>query len=365
VALHRKVKAGFLFPALAFGAVFAVSLLCLELLLRSAPSLFPPRYLNHAFSRYGTFPGGIYFEEPLSESYFMFPRDGKRASWNGYFWDHRTDGYGFRNPEGGEGKETLLLGDSIVYGHGVEEEDTAAHFLRERHGHGVYNMSRQGDSLYQHYLLLRLYLEEFRPRLVVLFFFLNDLHDIESRRSGDEIRRRPEIEDFDYGKIRAGVEAGGRKTPSPIANLPYRLASLRLLKGLLTDIMGRIPSPAAADGALPPYLAPYYAPERFELLAEYYRVMLADMKERCRRSGAELALVNLSMERVLPPAALPALEQADTLLRTITSDLMVEYAETSALFRDCEGCFLKNDGHLTAEGHEKLASFLHERLLSK
>jgi hypothetical protein len=365
--LHRRVKVGVLFPALALGAALVLSLLCLELLLRSAPSLFPPRYLNHAFSRYGTFPGGIYFQEPLSGASFMFPRDHKRASWNGYFWDHSTDGYGFRNPESGEGREILLLGDSIIYGHGVEEEETAAHLLRERHGHGAYNMSRQGDSLYQHYLLARLYLEEFRPRLVVLFFFLNDLYDVETLRSGDEIRRRPEIEDFDYGAIRAGIEAGGREVPSPIVSLPYRLASLRLLKGLLTDVIGRIPSPAGAadDGMLPPYLAPYYEAGRFGLLAQYYRVILADLKERCRRSGADLALVNLSMERVLPPSALPALEQADTLLREIASDLMVEYAETSALFRDCEGCFLKNDGHLTAEGHEKLAFFLHERILSK
>jgi hypothetical protein len=92
---------------------------------------------------------------------------------NGLRWRHATDARGFRNPDGVP-TQVLLLGDSMIYGHGVEEPATVAGVLRREHAIAAYDMSRQGSCLYDDYVLLRLWLERLRPRQVVLFVFVND-----------------------------------------------------------------------------------------------------------------------------------------------------------------------------------------------
>ena len=67
-----------------------------------------------------------------------------RCHWNGYSWRHRTDAWGGRNPETWSEVDVALLGDSMIYGHGVEEEQTTAHFLRERLGVKVSNLGSHG-----------------------------------------------------------------------------------------------------------------------------------------------------------------------------------------------------------------------------
>ena len=54
--LRRLVR-----KTLALAAASILFLLTIELLLSLWPGLLPPRLANHAFSKYGSFPGGIYF----------------------------------------------------------------------------------------------------------------------------------------------------------------------------------------------------------------------------------------------------------------------------------------------------------------
>src|SRR5215467_7764816 len=46
-----------------------------------------------------------------------------------YYWHHKTDAMGFRNPADRTQASIVLLGDSMVYGHGVEETSTIRHHL--------------------------------------------------------------------------------------------------------------------------------------------------------------------------------------------------------------------------------------------
>ncbi len=99
----------------------------LELLLAFAPGLFGEQRLNEVYSRYDIRPGGIYVRERRAGLRFMWPDFSTENYWNGYRWQHSTDSRGFRNPPGTP-TEVLLLGDSLIYGHGVEEPETVSAF---------------------------------------------------------------------------------------------------------------------------------------------------------------------------------------------------------------------------------------------
>ncbi len=192
----------------------------LDLLLLLRPEVFGEQRANEIFSRYDTRPGGIYVREKRTRMRFMWPDFTTENYWNGYRWQHATDARGFRNPPGTPA-DVLLLGDSLIYGHGVEETETVAHFLRTEHAIGAYNMGRQGAALYDEYVLLRTFLPELSPQSVVLFVFLNDFDDLEVYRTAGEIAAMPEIDRLDY----PGVREWNRRLPGA---LPQPAAALAL-----------------------------------------------------------------------------------------------------------------------------------------
>src|SRR5207245_5469937 len=68
---------------------------------------------------------------------------------NGYVWHHQTDALGFRNASLHIPADVVLLGDSLVYGQGVDFEDTLGNRLEERSGLRVVNLGLQGDCAFQ------------------------------------------------------------------------------------------------------------------------------------------------------------------------------------------------------------------------
>jgi hypothetical protein len=219
----------------------------------------------------------------------------------------------------------------VIYGHGVEDEQTVASFLRREYGHPVYNMARQGDCLYEQYRLLRLYLDEFSPRTVLLFAFSNDLTDLAKTEAFARSDRPPEIEEHDYAAIRRSIAQRGRNRPS----VPF--ASRFVLGRLATDrraaddkrsgkeakrkrraevqrVLGRLGllqregktldlEQAKQIVSLPQFrdrLEKGWSSldatdlERGE---KYYRLILEDLHRRCREKGTTLVLVNLALDQ--------------------------------------------------------------------
>lgn len=67
----------------------------------------------------------------------------------------------------------LLAGDSVMFGHGVEEPETAGHLLAERYAprYQVLNLSVSGWSPDQYYLYLERTLPKVKPKVVVVAVF--------------------------------------------------------------------------------------------------------------------------------------------------------------------------------------------------
>lgn len=345
-----------------------LGLLLLEAALRVLPLRRASALANDVYTAYGSFPGGVYFTDPETGINFMVPGFETENFWNGYSWRHRTDPLGFRNPPGllrKEDRPVLLLGDSLIYGHGVDEEHTVAHVLRSRYGRPVYNMARQGDCLFQQHALLRLYLSELRPRQVVLFVFLNDFRDLLTYRTDEELALLPEL-GLDYGAMRRRVARLGRQPEYPLKRQAYRLRSLRLLRGLARYLDGDWIARAQAAPAAPGDLAAaVLEPEPFRKAGGYYRRVLAETRRLLAAAGVDLQVVLLDVGPVAGPDGQRAYERLEALLSQAGRDLGFSFATTEGVFTDCGGCFLAGDGHFSPQGHARLARFLESAVFSR
>jgi len=353
----------------AFAASCLVALAILELALRLAPEFPGMRLANATWSRYGRFPGGIYARERASGVYFMWPSQRVENYWNGHRWRHATDSLGFRNPEGAS-HDVLLLGDSLIYGHGVDEEATVAHFLRSEHGIGAYNMGRQGACFYDQYVYLRTFAAELRPRTIVLFVFLNDFDDLEVYRSAEKIATLPETA-YDYAGIRRWAATLAERRPGAVRSFFASLPSFRLLRGVAKSLSGPVgfatpawaaskpetPLPANA----PPYLAPLASDERFAAIRDYYFRLFDDLRSRDGVRGSRILWVFLdagSDARGFPREQGRGMRLLDDLAARFDGAAF----DTRPIYADCGDCFLPRDGHYTAAGHRRLARFVADAL---
>lgn len=330
---------------LSCGLAIAFVLATADVVLRLSPRSVSGRLGNAAFSVYGSFPGGIFFRDRIAGLDFMHPKFATTAYANGYRWLHETDTYGFRSPPDLDRREVLVLGDSMIYGHGLGPSDTVADVLRVEHGLVAYNMARPGDCLFQQYVLLRLYLDRFQPRRVILFVFWNDFLDLLEIRTAQQIDEAPEIDAYDYEALAERV-----RTATPQHSLWdqifFRSRALRLLAAL---------SRRSSKTPIPNGLVPA---ADFDRVVRYYDRILADLNQRIRERGAELEVVLLDH---------PSLEWGDLesrlhdLLELLSRSHGFDYRSTGSLLESCADCLLPGDGHLSGEGARRVAAFLARR----
>ena len=133
---------------------------------------------------------------------------------------------GFRGPEFGAGHRdrarVAILGDSYVFGHGVEEDETFAALLRQRWPHAeVGNFGVIGYSTDQELLLLRDTVLPLDPTLVVLCLYRNDVLD-NGQSTAWGLYRKPRF-------VRAGDGSLGLDSGDLDADLPF---SMRLRRSL-------------------------------------------------------------------------------------------------------------------------------------
>src|SRR5262245_48861129 len=159
-------------------ASILVGLVALELVLRAYPLLLGDTYANGALSKYTNRPGGIFYYDRALAINLMIPNVTTRMYYNRYAWTHETDALGFRNREPIVPADVMLLGDSLIYGHGAEYEHTVGYLLHGATGLRVANLARQGDCAFQEAYLLTAFLPVVRARYVFYHFFENDIADL-------------------------------------------------------------------------------------------------------------------------------------------------------------------------------------------
>jgi lysophospholipase L1-like esterase len=174
--------------ALALVALVA-ALAIVEASLRTFVDALPLALANDLASGYNARRSGIYRFQPDMDMFLMRPHYEREMFFNGYHWHHRTDWMGFRNPEDRRSADVVLLGDSMVYGHGLEEPSTIRHHLEALIGRNVANLGIQGAGIHEEYQVLKRFGLPLEPRFVFLFFLENDIDDLVQLHTDDEMRR--------------------------------------------------------------------------------------------------------------------------------------------------------------------------------
>ena len=166
----------------------ALTLGAVELGLRLFTALLPHRVGNYLAFAYDDRPHGIFRFNPEMNMLLMRPHYEREMYFNGYRWHHKTDWMGFRNPVDRTAADVVLLGDSMIYGHGVEETSTVRHHLEQALGRPVANLGMQGAGIHQEYQVLKRFGVPLAPRYEFLFL-VNDIFDLTTALTDRDMER--------------------------------------------------------------------------------------------------------------------------------------------------------------------------------
>jgi hypothetical protein len=329
-----------------------ISLLALEMTLRRWPTLLGSAFANGAVSRYTAGQGGIYYFDRGLGMYFMIPNHRTVMSYNGYTWMHWTDSLGFRNEPLHIPADVILLGDSVVYGHGVDYEHTFGYYLERRSGLQVANLGRQGDSAFQEAYLLTAYVALFKPRFVVHVFTPNDIDDLYTYLTNaameafiaqpiDRITYPPRT---DPERLLRERERSIRQR-SIVKRAAENLYLMKMLRWLhYTYREWRASAGGAAALTAPAGRRPGSADVGTDPASLGWRYMehaLAYMNHVAAHAGARLLMAPIAQGRQLE------------ILRGIAARHAIDVIDTAPVFTG--PTFLPNDGHFTPHGARVMA----------
>lgn len=340
-----RVRSRWLLKAGLFVASLALSLALVELLLRVAPEAIGREFANGVKTGYAMTVEGIYYTgqdcdgRPVN---LMKPSFRARMYYNGYTWGHQTDRHGFRNTSERTHADAVLVGDSMVYGHGVEIHETLAARLEDATGLIVANLGVQGSSALAESFYLGQNIDRLQPEWVFYCFFENDVFDVywylDDDAIEDYLAKPIEVmddcrrEDRWQGDQSAATLAGRFQraigTPYLTRILYWRrlVAQQRATERRAEDALG--------DGDSLGWRAT--------------RAAILRMRHTARARAAEFVMVPIT----------PSRSRADEVLGAFARRHAIPLIDTSAIDERDEALFLPGDGHLSGEGARRLAGLI-------
>lgn len=300
-------------------------------------------------------------------------------------WRHQGDRWGFRNPESWERVDVALLGDSFVYGHGVEEHETIAHFMRDQTRLRVANLGVTGGSPVEYLVYLRNFALRLAPRVVVVLAFANDIDDILEKRD------RVALEKFANGENAPEL---GTVEPETLFRAAYRdesPAAERLLRWSVSyqtwefyrpRLSAWLSRSAVAHQEEPPGPmqirkrknkdrpvgdAPREEDTGDPLAVAYAKRAFRIMADSSREAGATLVIGYIPARRQRDPFLNPAMEW---LLGNIAREDHVGFLDLAPVLSGPDGDPLPgdripDDGHFSAQGAERASRAIVEYLRSQ
>jgi len=158
----------------------------------------PTLWANELGTGYAVSGNGIYRFDPSLNMVRMRPHYARKMFFNGYHWHHETDWMGFRNPLDRDRVDVALVGDSMIYGHGLEEPQTVRSHLERLLNRPVANLGIQSAAMDYEYEIIKHDAVRLNPRYLFVFFLNNDITDVEGRLSNSEMRRFLELPEDDH-----------------------------------------------------------------------------------------------------------------------------------------------------------------------
>lgn len=286
-----------------------------------------------------------------------------------YRVDYRINSRGFRGPETAAPDATrsrlVVVGDSIVEGHGVEENQRFTEFLTDW---DTVNAGMQGASPIYYAANVERYLD-LQPRMILLMLFENDVAEDRFRESSME--DWPRLADPGVLLARGGWISQSALLSEALANVRTKLQ--RFPSGDVEQIAFENrrefrPNDEQRELArvAPILVAPSLWDTQWRLTSRYLDYFL----QRMAAAGVEVRLVSLSMGTLQPGQPVSYLAHARTLDGKIREWAMARGVPCLSLTTELlsmppgelGSLMIPGDGHLSTTGHrwvaERLATWL-------
>jgi hypothetical protein len=362
LALRRGRRAP-IFAAYLTVLAFAGSVLLAECVLRLAPGVLNGRTANFAYAGYHDLAGGIYRRDPHM-GWAMRPTCRRRLFWNGHWWTHETNAAGFRGPDIGRA-DAVFLGDSMIYGHGVENEQAVPSRYASRTRMTAANLGQQGTCPIQYWLRLCDIGMSLHPRIVFVCCHPNDIAEAPYYYGADELRRwfaRP-VDDYEPPTVLPAFRPRPWWAEKQWWN-EYLAPSLRLagaINGLKRRPADTPPEPSAISAHSGPFVpdpgsvnrpfAPWAGTEEERMGWDAYVGGLEKIAATCREHGATMVLHDLGYPVEFSQAT-----------KALATRFGVEYSPAGRVVlqraQAGEDVYLANDGHWSPRGCDFIAAEL-------
>jgi hypothetical protein len=335
-------------------ALAAVGTLGLEAILWLAPGLLKGRLANQVLSGYHSERDGIYVSDPyLGRT--LRPAFARSMYWNGHVWRHDANADGYRGPRLTRA-DAVFLGDSMIYGHGVETDQTVPARFQAVSGLPSANLGQQGTCPVHALELLRRQGLSLHPRYVFLCAHPTDVMDAISAYDSEELERFVARDGY---RPLARTRDESRVFQYWLVHVAIPLRAARVLRGVMHPAEPAFgPAIAPNDDArfLP---SPEYVAEPFAPLAEgarpdtklgwsVFRRAIAQIAQEAERIGAQVVLFDIGY----PTAFSSAVEDVAREVGARYSDagrVVLEAARKGA------DVYLPRDGHWSPAGCDAVA----------
>lgn len=334
-----------------------------EMTLCFAPNLLRGMVANYAYGRYHTNVGGIYdYDEHMSKR--LKPNLVCSNYFNGHRWTHDSNARGYRGPQL-ESADTVFLGDSLIYGHGVETHQTVPHEFEVESGLRSANLGIQGSGFMQAWMRFKRLGVPLRPKWVFLCSCYNDIIDVNHDYSAEELNT------FVASAVDDDTEPLARSEFHPPVwwelqrNWSDRLA-LPLYSAGAVRVLGQGFKLGLQNLAKPVAAVPdqNFADRPWELTTDDTKLAwrahchaLRKIQHLCREQGATLVVFDVGFPRQFTQATETAVKE---------SGIAYSIAGRTVFERSLAGeaMYLVDDGHWSAKGcqtvaHELAQEFIH------
>jgi hypothetical protein len=262
--------------------------------------------------------------------------------------------------------DAVFLGDSLVYGHGVEEPETLSARFNARTGLTVANLGVQGSCPVQAWMTFRRLGVRLRPSMVFVCVHYNDVEDAGYWYSPEELQRFVESPvDTPYEPF---VRPAYRPKPwwNPWDLWTQRLAlpmlSARLGGALARSVLARglhlradaaplwvAPSQSDIEGPFAPALPGAAAADALGWKANVRSIL--QMRLLADRAGARLLVFDIGYPKAFSAAVEAAARQAGAEYSPAGRIVLEEALRQRPMY-------LPGDGHWTPEGNDLIAAEL-------
>ena len=324
-----------------------------EVTLRAFPTILGHEFATGILGKYHTRTGGIYYYDPVLRMLFMEPNRTEQMYYYGYTWVHQTDKFGFRNFRTVSDAKVVLLGNSFIYGHGVDINKTVAYFVEKLSGHSVANLAREGDSPVEEAYKLTEYLQQFgKPRYVLYFFCEDDLNTLRDHgRTDQELLQfvNTPLADIKYkprADINAAIKARDEQNYFQTHAGPfYSLLKQRLYLLKALDWVDFTTKTDDATGATEN--GNVNNPESIEW--KYTKKAILYMNHLSKIHGSRVIIAPIT----------PTREEHYTILENFAREQKIDFIDTrAALDQTDPGLRLPTDGHFSEEGARTMAQIV-------